>query len=229
MRLLHLASEDGRDTRVAFGTLKPPSPPRLGRPGKDVRFLRYLATTEAGTHEALQARYGEDYAQALIDGDPEVDLEQVGRPIKETTVVWLSADGEVLHAPPEVIEVVLGPDGQERERRAPVETPANVNDELPVRVSGRRIPRSDAARQFVFTRSVEIRHVDGLTFDHLHRLAKDLDQADEVVVVGAGAKGRDPLVFTTNGTPWRAFLEGRVDGDRFVLLLHLSNQELKRP
>lgn len=229
MRLLHLASEDGRDTRVAFGTLKTAPPPRLGRPGKDVRFRRYLATTEAGLHEMLQARHGDDYGQALVDGDPEVDLERIGRPITDTNVVWLSADGEVLHAPPEIVEVVLDPDGTERERREPVETPANVNDELPVRLSGRRIERSEAARRFVFTRSVEIRHVDGLTFDHLHALAQDLDESDEMVLVGGGAKGRDPLVFTTNGTPWRAFLEGRVDDARFQLLLHLSNQELKRP
>ena len=42
-------------------------------------------------------------------------------------------------------------------------------------------------------------------------------------------KGRDPLVFYTNGSPFRAFLEGRVDGERYQLLLHLSNMELKRP
>ena len=40
---------------------------------------------------------------------------------------------------------------------------------------------------------------------------------------------RAPLIFQTNGTPYRAFLEGRVEGERFQLLLHLSNMELKRP
>ena len=30
-----------------------------------------------------------------------------------------------------------------------------------------------------------------------------------------------------NGTPYRGFLEGRVDGDKYLLLLHLTNLELK--
>lgn len=32
-----------------------------------------------------------------------------------------------------------------------------------------------------------------------------------------------------NGSPYRGFLEGRVDGERFALLMHLSHMELKRP
>jgi len=32
-----------------------------------------------------------------------------------------------------------------------------------------------------------------------------------------------------NGSPYRGFLEGRVDGERYILLLHLSNMELKMP
>jgi hypothetical protein len=29
------------------------------------------------------------------------------------------------------------------------------------------------------------------------------------------------------GTPYRAFLEGRVDGDKYALILRLTNMELK--
>jgi hypothetical protein len=32
-----------------------------------------------------------------------------------------------------------------------------------------------------------------------------------------------------NGTPYRGFLEGRIDGENYILLLHLSNMELKLP
>jgi len=60
-------------------------------------------------------------------------------------------------------------------------------------------------------------------------MAKELDEADEVVMIGGGAKGKKPLIFQTNGTPFRGFLEGRVDGERYMLLLHLSNMELRRP
>ena len=34
-------------------------------------------------------------------------------------------------------------------------------------------------------------------------------------------------VLDRNGTPYRGFLEGRVDGDKYLLLLHLTNLELK--
>ncbi len=50
-----------------------------------------------------------------------------------------------------------------------------------------------------------------------------------MVLLGGGAQGKEPLIFQMNGTPYRAFLEGRIDGARYQLLLHLSNMELKRP
>lgn len=235
MRMIHLETAEGRDTRVAFGALRPEAPPSLGRPPHEdgtrpkITFRRYVAHTEAGSIERLQRKYGEDLGQALVDGDPEVDVERVGQRIGQTSVIWLTADGDVLHAPPAIVEVVYGPDGEEKGRREPVEQAANIDDVMPVRITKRRMKRSDAVRRFVFTRSQHIQHVDGLTFDHLHKLAKELDEADEMVLVGGGPKGRDPLIFQSNGTPWRAFLEGRVDGERFRLLLHLSNMELKRP
>ena len=45
--------------------------------------------------------------------------------------------------------------------------------------------------------------------------------------LGAGPKGRDPLIFQENGARYQAFLEGRIDGPRYKLLLHLSNLELR--
>jgi hypothetical protein len=32
---------------------------------------------------------------------------------------------------------------------------------------------------------------------------------------------------SNGGTPYRAFLEGRVDGDKYALILRLTNMELK--
>jgi hypothetical protein len=92
-----------------------------------------------------------------------------------------------------------------------------------------RLARKDVVRRFAFRRTLQIRHVDGLSYDYLFAMAKELDEADEMVMMGGGSKGKAPLIFQTNGTPYRAFLEGRVEGERFQLLLHLSNMELKRP
>lgn len=229
LRNIHLTNADGRDATVQFSAIKAPKPPRKGLPGRTVTFHRYLATTEAGTHQALAAKLGEDYADALIQGDPEVDLERVGRGIGETHVVQLSARGEVLYAAPEIIEIIQGPDGSERERRAPTDTPANVNDELPVRWTGRKMPKQDVIRRFVFNRSLQLRHIDGLSYDYLYGMAKLLHEDDAVMRMGAGPKGRQPLILTVNGSPCHAFLEGRIDGDKYMLLMHLSNMELKLP
>jgi hypothetical protein len=233
MRKLHLTNAEGRDSTVAFYSLTSPPPPRMGLPGESVTIQRYLAATDGGLHEVLSEKFeqqpGEGYGQALVDGDPEVDQEWVGRRIGETSLVLLSARGEVLHAAPRDVELILGPDGVERERRPFQETPPNVTDEAPVRWSGRRLPRGEVVRRFAFARTLQVRHVDGLTYDFLHAMARELDEKDVMVHVGAGAKGREPLVFQQNGSRYQGFLEGRVDGPRYQLLLHLSNLELKRP
>ena len=48
-----------------------------------------------------------------------------------------------------------------------------------------------------------------------------------MMLVGGGAKGVAPLVMNNGGTPYRAFLEGRVDGDKYALILRLTNMEIK--
>lgn len=230
MRKVHLTNASGRDATVDFISSKPSTPPPLGLPDQEVELKRYLAAGETGLHDELSRKFAtEDYGQELVDGDPEVDFEQVGRRIRNTTQVYLSADGEVLHAPPEVMEVIFGPDGEEKDRRTPVDVLGNVNEELPIRWGDKRFLRAELPRRFVIQRSLQIRHYDGLTYDYLFAMAKELDEADQVVLIGAGAKGKKPLIFQTNGAPYRGFLEGQVNGDQYKLLLHLSKMELKRP
>ncbi len=230
MRKIHLTNAGGRDATVSMEGLRPSTGSRPGLPDRDVRFERYLATTESGLHERLQAAHGEDYADALVQGDPEIDLEQVGRRVADTDRIYLSSTGDVLYAAPRVMEVILGPDGEEKERRQPVDVESNVNDEdKAIRWTGRKLPKSAAVRRFVFGRTVQVRHVDGVTYDYCYEMAKTLAEEDAVMMLGAGDRGRAPLVFQTNGTPYRGFLEGRVDGEKYKLLLHLSNMELKRP
>ena len=129
--------------------------------------------------------------------------------------------------------IVSGTDGLEKERRTPVDIAATVDlPEAPIRWF-RKMPVADALRRFVFGRTIQIRHTSGLEYDWLHGMAKELAGEGVMVLLGGGPKGRDPLVFQTNGVPWRGFLEGRVGtGDRagdYQLLLHLSKMELKRP
>ena len=210
-------------------TTKPAGRPRLGVPGKDIEFRRFVAATDRGRDESLSAVFGDEYGQALVDGDPEIDIDVVGRQIVRTETVFLSATGEVLHSSPQIMEVLLDPDGSERERRVPEDAPANVNDELPVRWTGRKMSKDEVVHRFAFKRTMQLRHVDGLTYDFLFAMATELHEEEAMMLVGGGPKGRDPLVFMENGTPYRGFLEGRVKDEKYQLLLHLSNMELKLP
>ncbi|MBN2498817.1 MAG: hypothetical protein JXR96_29770 [Deltaproteobacteria bacterium] len=229
MQNLHIMNAKNRDARITISSLRPEPGYRLGLPDKEVRFRRYLAAGERHGHEALAERLEADYGQALVDGDPEIDLELVGRRIDHTDKVYLSASGEILYAPPKVVELILAPDGSEKERREPVDVASNVNEEVPVRWTGKKIPKAEAIRKFVFSRTVQLGHVDGLTFDYLFAMAEELAKEDVLMLLGAGKGGKDPLIFQANGSPYRGFLEGRVDGKRYMLLLHLSHMELKRP
>lgn len=226
---LHLANATGRDATIGVSAVPMPPAPVLGLPQTTLTFRRYLAAAESGTHAAVSGRHGADYAQALIMGDPEIDIERVGQFIEHTVPVYLDGTGQILQADPKVFEVVLGPDGDERERREPVDTPANVNIQAPVRWSGRKVPLAEAVRRFSFQRRLQLQHVDGLTYDYLHAMARDLEQAQSLMLLGTGEKGAGPLIFQSNGRAYRGFLSGATEGPRYRLLLHLSDMELKRP
>ena len=60
-------------------------------------------------------------------------------------------------------------------------------------------------------------------------MAKDLESRDSMMLVGGGAKSNEPLILRRGSVPYRGFLEGRTRGDKYLLLLHLSNLELKVP
>ncbi len=227
MRKIHLMNEGARDATVVIDSVREKVGTHLGLPGKKLAFRRYLAAAESGLHVKLEQQFGDKLAQALLDGDPEIDREVVGRAAGDTQTVFLSGAGEVLHASPSTVDVLFAPDGNERERKPAEDVPANTNEEAPVRWTKMRMKRSEVVTKFAFRRTVQIKHMDGLQFDFLYAMAKDLHDKDEVALLGAGPKGRDPLIFQENGTPYRAFLEGRIDGQRYKLLLHLSNLELR--
>ena len=58
-------------------------------------------------------------------------------------------------------------------------------------------------------------------------MAKKLADAKALMLVGGGEKGTGPIILNSGGTSYRGFLEGRVDGDKYMLILHLTNLELK--
>jgi hypothetical protein len=229
MTSIHLTNAKGRDATVGLSPVKALPAPKLGLPGATVVFRRYVAATETGTDAALKARFGGEYPKQLIESDPEVDLDRVGMFIEQTQTVFLDGDGTVMYADPKFLELVINADGTEKERREPVDTVANVDSELPVCWTGRKVLIKDAVRRFSFRRSLQLQHVDGLTFDYLYEIAKELEASQSLMLLGTGEKGVGSLIFQANGRQYRGFLEGKTKSTSYRLTLHLSDMELKKP
>lgn len=226
---IHITNSTSRNATVVAIGVKTPDETTPAKDGKPVAFRRYIAAGEGTLHADLSKKFGDNYAKELMTADPEIDIESVGRAIEGTSAVLMDKNGNPLYCAPEVFEITYGPDGKETDRRLPVDVAPNVNEEVPLKWTGRLIPRSDLVRKYAIKRTMQIKHADGVTFDFLQAMAKELEEKDSVMLLAGGTDGKGPLVFQTNGTPYRGFLEGRTQGDGFLLLLHLSNMELKKP
>jgi hypothetical protein len=226
---INLTDAKGRDANVALGGLKHIPSAVIGLPNEKLTFKRFVSSTRESSHEALKQRLGENYGQLLVDGDPEIDMEQTGLFIDQTQTIYLDGDGEALFVEPEVVEILFDQQGDEKERRDPIDTLSNVDTASPVRWTGKNVPITEAVRRFAFQRRLQLFHVNGITFDFLFEIARTLHMSQSLMLVGAGDKGSDPLIFRANGKPYRGFLHGRVDDTRFQLFLLLSAMELKNP
>jgi len=58
-------------------------------------------------------------------------------------------------------------------------------------------------------------------------MAKYLFEQNTMMYIGGGKKGTDPLILNAGGEPYRGFLEGRINGNSYCLILHLSSMEIK--
>jgi hypothetical protein len=231
LRKIWLADHRGRDAIVLLVPRQRTTPNRMryaDSAGTPVRFSRRIKSTDGTSPAALREAYRdpEVLARALIDSDPEVDLDAVAREAGPCDRVFVGADGRPLYSA-EIVEVRYDRDGHEAERRTPVDVPANLVPDAPPVWSGRLIPRRDAARRYVFTRAYQVRHTNALEFDFLHGLAAHLGERGSLVLVGSGPRGTGPLIPERNAAPTKGFLSGQVQGDAFRLTLHLAAFELQ--
>ena len=228
MRKINLSNDSKRDAEVAFGTtFSRKSPIYKTADGQRSLSERRVKVTLSTDTDALVAKYGDGLADALVANDPEVDMEQFGLKVEGLKKVYLTQNGKVAYGV-SLNEHIMLPDGTEKEVRPESSTTANIAlDGVPIRWTGKMIPRDKAMRMFMFAKSYQVQHVNGLTYDFLYEMAKKLAEDDSMMLVGGGPKGVAPLVMVAGGTPYRAFLEGRVNGDKYVLILRLTNMELK--
>jgi hypothetical protein len=227
---INISNPKGRDAVVAAEAMMPGRAVRYqDKKGRPVSTRKLLKTDVEHDLPVLlkKSKKLEKVANDLIKGDPEIDVEKFGMFLTDLSRVYVTKKG-IIHLVEE-IEVIYKPDGTVRERRPRKKLTQNMNSEFPMRWTGKFIKKDEAAHRFVFTNKKQLVHINGLTFDFLYDMAKELQKKDALLLVRGGEKGSEPLVMNRGGLPYNAFLEGRVKGDAYCLVLHLSNMELKKP
>ena len=228
---INIANQKNRDAVVATEALTPHREVRYTNDkGRPIQTRKLLKTdVEHDLAALLKARKNktDKVAKDIVQGDPEIDVESFGMFLSDMSRVYISKKG-IIHLVEE-IEVVYNADGTERKRGPRKKEPQNMNAEFPMRWTGKFMKKDEAAHRFVFTNKKQLVHINGLTFDFLYEMAKDLQEKDALLLVRGGEKGNEPLVMNRGGKPYNAFLEGRIKADAYCLILHLSNMELKKP
>ncbi len=231
MPQIAISNSKGRDASVVAESVRVPM--RMWWIDVEDRVAtsaRILKGTIDRDYDALLQKYGtpEKVAEAIADTDPEIDLESVGRYLRETSRVYVNSERQVVYGVNQV-EVVRNPDGSEKLRRPKKLPVPNVSPDQPLLWSGKLLAKKDVFNKFVMVSKLQLVHINGLTYDFLFDIAKELEAKQSLLLLGAGPKSNLPLILRRGATAYRGFLEGRTRGNEYLLLLHLSNIELKAP
>ena len=155
MAQINICNSAGRDALVTADNMAAGLKVRWvddqGRQASSVRLLKAPVEKDVAS---LQSQFGDlgRVANALIETDPEIDLENTGRYLRETTRVYIGPDRAVVHRA-EFWEIIRNPDGTERERRPRKLLDANVAGRIAVALVGqihpesRRVPQVRLQRQ----------------------------------------------------------------------------------
>jgi len=241
IRYIKLANDKKRDAEITFRSLNPkPSITMALASGDSVIYKRAIKGTSETSIKTLLSNYDEkpkegvDFemqivsrlSEDLINSDPELDIELTGKFIDDVSRVFINKHERPVFRVKKV-EKIFSPKAELKEERAPKYNESNISGESIVSWTGKMMPKSKVYNKLVFNKKYQLKHVNGLTYDFLFEMAKHLADKDALMMLGGGASGKDPLVMNDGGKPYRAFLEGRIKGDRYCLILHLTDQELK--
>ena len=241
IRYIKLANDKKRDAEITFRSLNPkPAVTMALESGEIVNNKRAVKGTSETSTKALLGKYDEkpkegvDFemqlaarlSEDLINSDPEIDLELTGKFIDDVSRVYINEDEKPVFRVKKV-EKIFSPKAELKEEREPKYYESNIAGESIVSWTGKLMPKSKVYNKLVFNKKYQLKHVNGLTYDFLFDMAKQLADKDALMMLGGGNSGKEPLVMNDGGKPYRAFLEGRIKGEKYCLILHLTDQELK--
>ncbi|MDR2736613.1 MAG: hypothetical protein LBB49_03505 [Gracilibacteraceae bacterium] len=229
MRTVNITNEKKRDAQVCMEAVKKPSDiRRVLADGGEYMNIKVLKQNLALAFETLSQSYDDlrQMGEALMAGDPEIDMEIIGKKIGETQKLYLDRHNKIAYRV-NMTQIIRDAQGNERERRDLAKAMSNVTGESIIQWTGKKFPKRDIIRKFVFQRKLQLKHISGLTYDFLYDMAKSLHESEAMMFIGGGKKGNEPLILTQGGEPYRGFLEGRIKEETYCLILHLTNMEMK--
>ena len=117
---IKITDSKGRDAEVAAGGVTAVEEVRwVDDEGAGVINRRILRGSAAHDIEALTAEYGDldKLGEALVEADPEVDIEAFGAFLEDVSRVYVNPAGEVCHRVTHY-EILCDPDGSEKDHHA---------------------------------------------------------------------------------------------------------------
>jgi len=190
------------------------------------RFIEF-----AKSHRDELILQQENLMEVFSHRDDEIDINLLGKLVDHTSYITVNKDLEPVYNFT-LIDVLQKPDGTIQERPHQ-KTLGTINSEIPVIITEKLYDPEDLMLNYIFRKSYYITHYDGVTFKFLFDIAKWLSEEGkfaEVEAFNIETKKRDALVLVDGGIKYpRGFIEGIVKGNRYCLILHLTDQELKLP
>ena len=241
IRYIKLANANKRDAEITFKSLNPKSEVTMGFVNGDIVVnKRVIKSSSAKSIQSLLSVYDEkpiegvDFqkqlagrlAEDLILADPELDLELTGKFIDDVSRVYINENEKPVFRINKV-EKIFSPNAELKEERQPKYNESNISGENIVNWTGKLMPKVKVYNKLVFEKKYQLKHINGLTYDFLYEMAKELADKDSLMMLAGGASGKEPLVMSDGGKPYRAFLAGKIKGEKYSLILHLTDQELK--
>ena len=166
-----------------------------------------------------------NFSESIISQDLEIDFELFGKFIGKTDRIFTDINLNPVYNV-SISEQILNPKGELIEEKGYLPNKSNINGDNIVRWTGKYIPKKKLYNKIVLSSKYQLKHINGLTFDFLYNISKDLHDKQSFMMIGGG-KVNEPITINDGGKPYRAFLEGKILKDSYCLIMHLSNQEYK--
>lgn len=193
------------------------------------RIIKSTIKTNISALEEMASKNDDLLFDNLIKGDPEIDLQEEGRFTGKLHYIYANEKNEPV-SDVRFQEQIFYSDGALREQRAFNPNEANIqNETLPIRWTGVTIPVYEAMRRYIFTHTYQLFHTNGLTYSFLFDMAKQLFEKKEMMFIGGGAGGSDPIVLMKGGKKYRGFMSGEIgyNNTSYKLLIHLTDIDLE--